>query len=71
MAYFYLECQNPIKKSNNVLFFAPTCPILLSKPLECKILIKNLIWLSLLMHPFYEKIQDSSINSKKFGDLPY
>jgi hypothetical protein len=27
--------------------------------------------LSLLMHPFYEKIQDFNINSINFGDLSY
>jgi hypothetical protein len=42
MTYFHLECQNPIIKINLCLFFAPTFPILLSKPLECKFLTKKI-----------------------------
>ncbi len=59
-----------LKKSNNVHFFAPMSLILLSKPLESKFLINKInLELSLLTHLFYEKIQDSNINSTKLGDF--
>jgi hypothetical protein len=41
MTYFHLECQNPIKTSNNVLVFAPTSFIFFPKPLECKSVINK------------------------------
>jgi hypothetical protein len=39
---FIRSAKTLLKTSNNVLFFAPTSPILLSKPLECKILINEI-----------------------------
>jgi hypothetical protein len=64
---FIWSAKNLLKISIYVFFF--TCmSLFLSKPLECKFLINKLIWLSLLTYLFYEKIQDSSINSTKFGN---
>jgi hypothetical protein len=36
------------------------------KSLECNFMIQKI---NLIVHLFYEKIQDSKINSTKFGDL--
>jgi len=71
MTYFHLECQNPIKNIKLCPIFPPMSLILLSKPLKCIFLINKINLMSLLMHSFYEKIQDSNINSTKFGDLSY
>jgi hypothetical protein len=69
--HIYICSAKTLLKNQIMSFFSPTSPIFHSKPLECKFLIKKLIWLSLSTHMFYGKIQDSSINSTKFGDLPY
>ncbi len=70
MTYSHLECQKPIKKSNNVLFFATTFPIPLSK--ECNFVINKINLIVLINATFsMKKIQDSNINSTKFGDLSY
>ncbi len=50
MTYFHLECQNPIKNIKLCLF-APTFPIPLSKPLECKFLT-NKINLIIIINTF-------------------
>jgi hypothetical protein len=47
MKVSHLECQSHIiKKSNNVLYFVFTSPILLSKPLEYKfeIIFKTMVF---------------------------
>ncbi len=67
MTYFHLECQNPIKKSNNVLVFAPTSFIFSPKPLECKFVINKNNLIIFINAPFLWK--KSNINSTKFGDL--
>jgi hypothetical protein len=67
---FICSAKTLLKKSNNVLFSHPHLLYFIPNLWNVN-LIKNLIWLSLSTHMFYGKIQDSSINSTKFGDLPY
>jgi len=49
---FISSAKTLLKTSNNVFFFASMSPILLSKPLECILLLTKLIWLPLLTQPF-------------------
>jgi hypothetical protein len=71
MTYFHLECQNPIKKSNYVLFLHPHFLYFSPNFWNVDLWFKKIIWLSLLTHSFYEKIQDFNINSKNFYDLDW
>jgi hypothetical protein len=72
MGYFYLKCQNLIKTSNNVLFFAPTSLIFHSKLLECNFVIIKIKLINFINATFFmKKFKDSSINSTKSGDLSY
>jgi len=54
MTYFHLECQNPIKTSNNVLVFAPTF-FFNSKNLECKFVINKNNLIIFINAPFLWK----------------
>ncbi len=61
-----------LKTSNIVLFFSPTSPIFLSKSLKCNFVINKINLIILINTTFFmKKIQDSSINSTKFGDFSY
>jgi len=68
----FIWSAKTLLKNQIMSFFAPTLPILLSKSFECNFIIKK-INLIILIHTtfFMKKIQDSNINSTKFGDLSY
>jgi hypothetical protein len=68
---FNWSAKTLLKTSNNVLFLHPHLLYFFQNLWNVNLLQKNLIWLSLSTHLFYEKIQDSNINSKKIVDLSY
>ncbi len=67
MTYFIWSAKTVLKTSNFFLF-APTSPILLFKPWECKCVISKINLIVLINAFFNEKIQDFNINSTKIGD---
>ncbi len=68
---FIWNAKTLLKTSNYILFLHPHLLYFFPNFWNVDLWFKKLIWLSLLIHPFYEKIHDSSINSTNFGDLLY
>jgi hypothetical protein len=70
--YLIWSAKVLVKIFLNVLFLKSTSPLFSPKPLECKMIINiNNIIVLINVTFLMKKIQDSSINSKKFGFLYY
>jgi hypothetical protein len=64
MKVLHLECLNPIRNINKVLFFASVSPIHFPKPLECNFVINKINLIAFNNTTFFMK------KSKTLASIP-